>query len=233
VWRSENPDKTRNSGGTDRAILPCMLKVFTASAAVVLAVAAFACSGGTGTVGGSNTSGATPVENGTLTSTNVLSVEATIAAATLGDECGGGGQVQGDSAGKCAPSESGFAPGGCGGCQQSNVRTSFTSSDGSAPAKVEIVAVTLQDANDGSEVDALEASNPQKWNTSGGYTAWDQTIAPKTELKASYTLSSPAWSTMSDTSYSRKFRLRVTVKVDGTQVVLQSAVLSREPAVAT
>ena len=111
--------------------------------------------------------------------------------------------------------------------------STFTSSDGSAPAKIEILAVTLHDANDGSEVDQLEASNPQKWSTSGGYSAWDQTIAPKSELKASYTLSSPAWSTMSDTSYSRKFRLRVTVKVDGTQVVLQSAILSREPAVAT
>jgi hypothetical protein len=91
----------------------------------------------------------------------------------------------------------------------------------------------LHDASDGTEVDQLETSNPQKWSTSGGYSAWGQSIAPKTELKASYTLSSPAWSTMSDTSYSRKFRLRVTVKVDGSTVVLQSAELSREPAVAT
>lgn len=209
-----------------------MVKLVTASAAVVLAVAVFACSGGTGTVGGTN--GSTPVDNGTLTSTNGLTVDATISAATLGDECASSGApAQGDVAGKCAPSESGFAPTGCGGCQQSNVQISFTSSDGSAAAKIEILAVTLHDANDGSEVDSLDASNPQKWNASGGYTAWDQTIAPKSELKASYTLSSPAWSTMSDTSYSRKFRLRVTVKVDGTQVVLQSAILSREPAVAT
>lgn len=210
-----------------------MLKLVTASAAVVFAVAVFACSGGTGTVGGTNST--TPVDNGTLTSTNGVTVDATIAAATLGDECGGSGApAQGDiSEGKCAPSESGFAPTGCGGCQQSNVQISFTSSDGSAPAKIEILAVTLHDANDGAEVDQLEASNPQKWSTSGGYSAWDQTIAPKSELKASYTLSSPAWSTMSDTSFSRKFRLRVTVKVDGTQVVLQSAILSREPAVAT
>ena len=210
-----------------------MLKVLTASVALVLAAAAFACSGGTGTIGGTNTT--TPVDNGTLTSTNGLSVEATISAATLGDECGGstGAPAQGDVAERCASDESGFAPGGCGGCQQSNVQIAFTSRDGSAPAKIEILGVTLNDATDGAEVDQLEASNPQKWSTNGGYSAWDQTIAPKTELKASYTLSSPAWSTMSDTSYSRKFRLRVTVRIDGTQVVLQSAVLSREPAVAT
>lgn len=209
-----------------------MLKVLAASTAFVLATALFACSGGTGTVGSASTT--TPVDNGQLTSANGLSVDATISAATLGDECGGsaGAPAQGDVAGRCAD-ESGFAPGGCGGCQASNVQIAFTSGDGSNPAKIEILGVTLNDASDGSEVDQLEASNPQRWNTSGGYTAWDQTIAPKTELKASYTLSSPAWSTMSDTSYSRKFRLRVTVKVDGSTVVLQSAVLSREPAVAT
>jgi hypothetical protein len=211
-----------------------MLKVVTAATAVFLAAAVFACSGGTGTVGGANTS-TTPVDNGQLTSTNGLSVDATISAVTLGDECGGssGAPAQGDIAEKCASDESGFAPTDCGGCQASNVQISFNAGEGSAPAKIEILAVTLHDAGDGSEVDQLEASNPQKWSTSGGYATWDQTIAPKTELKASYTLSSPAWSTMSDTSYSRKFRLRVTVKVDGSTVVLQSTILSREPAVAT
>lgn len=206
-----------------------MLKVATASAAVVLAAFLIACSGGTGTVGGTNSP--TPVDNGQLTSANGLSVGATIAAATLGEECGGSaGAPSSDFAGKC-DSESG---GSCGSyCQQSNVQISFTSSDGSTNAKIEILSVTLHDAADGTEVDQLESSNPQKWSTSGGYVAWDETIAPKTELKASYNLSAPAWSTMTDTSFSRKFRLRVTVKIDGTQVVLQSAVLSREPAVAT
>jgi hypothetical protein len=207
-----------------------MPKLASTCAAIALAAVLFACSGGTGTIGGTGTSSSTPVENGQLTSANGLSVEATIAAATLGDECGGAsGAPSSDFAGKCA-SESGD----CGSyCQQSNVQISFTSSDGSTPAKIQILAVTLNDAGDGSELDQLEASNPQKWNTTGGYAAWDETITPKTELKASYTLSSPAWSTMSDQSYSRKFRLRVTVKIDGAQVVLQSAILSREPAVAT
>jgi hypothetical protein len=205
-----------------------MLKVASASAVVAFAAVLFACSGGTGTIGGSGSS-SNPVDNGELTSANGLSVEATISAATLGEECGGSGAPSSDFAGRCA-SESGD----CGSyCQQSNVQLSFTSGDGSTPAKIEILGVTLHDAGDGSELDQLEVSNPQRWAASGGYSAWDQTIAPKTELKASYTLSSPAWSTMSDQSYSRKFRLRVVVKIDGTQVVLQSAILSREPAVAT
>jgi hypothetical protein len=221
--------------GTERAKPSGMLKVLTASACLVVAATLFACSGGTGTVGGGSTS--SPVDNGQLTSNSGLTVDATISAATLGDECGDSSSkaapAQGDVAGTCAANESGFAPSGCGGCQASNVQISFTSGDGSIPAKIEILGVTLHDANDGSEVDQLEASSPQKWDSSGGYSAWDQTIAPKTELKASYTLSSPAWSTMSDTSYARKFRLRVTVKMDGAAVVLQSAILSREPAVAT
>jgi hypothetical protein len=94
------------------------------------------------------------------------------------------------------------------------------------------VSVTLHDAKDNAQVDDLDASIPQKW-TGTAYATWDQTIAPTTELKASYHLSSPAWSTMGDVSYSRKFRLHVTVKIDGTAVTLVSAELSREPAVVT
>lgn len=209
-----------------------MFKVATASAAVVLAAVMFACSGGTGTVGGGGGS-TTPVENGHVTSSAGMNVDATISAATLGDECGGGGQAESKFApADCAPIDGGSCGGGSF-CQQSNVQIAFTSGDGSAPAKIQIVSVTLHDANDGSQIDELDASNPQKWNTSGGYQAWDQSIAPKTELKASYSLSAPAWSTMSDQSFSRKFRLRVTVTIDGSTVVLQSTILSREPAVAT
>ena len=205
-----------------------MLKV--ASAVAVLGFVLLACSsGGTGTIGSSGTG--TPVQNGTITAPSGMKVDATIAAATLGEECGGSGS--GLAAPSDCASESGDCGGGGFGCQESNVQIAFTSTDGSAAAKIEIVSVTLHDATDGSEVDELDASNPQKWNSTGGYTAWDESIAPKTELKASYSLSAPAWSTMKDTSFSRKFRLHVTVKIDGSEIVLESAELSREPAVAT
>jgi hypothetical protein len=197
-----------------------MLKVATACTAVAVAAILFACgSGGTGTIGSAEST--PPVDNGEVTSSAGMKVDATIPAATLGDECP-------TAAAACAAGTVCRSP-----CGQSNVQISFTSADGSAPAKIEIVAVTLHDATDGSQVDQLTPSNPQKWDGTGGYVAWDQTIAPKTELKASYTLSAPKWSTMSDQSFSRKFRLQVSLKIDGTLVVLQSEVLSREPPVAT
>lgn len=159
-----------------RAPIDRMKKI---SALAGLALVLLACSGG----GGSGQSSGPPVENGTVTSTSGMEVDATISAATLGDDCGGG--ARGGFA-DCS-SESGGSCGG--GCQASNLQIAFTSSSGSAAAKIEIVSVTLHDAKDDARVDDLEVSSAQKW-TSTGYTAWDQTIAPATELKASYHLSS-------------------------------------------
>jgi len=191
----------------------------------LFAVVLLACSGGTGTVGSSSTAGP-PVDNGHVTSAAGVKVDATISAATIGDECGGSSRDV--AAGSCAQGATCTPT-----CQQSNVQLALDAGSGSAPAKIKIVSVTLNDAADGTQVDELTTSNPQQW-TGGGYTAWDQSLAPNTQLKASYSLSAPSWSTIgASTSYQRKFRLIVTLDVDGQQLVLQSAELSREAVVAT
>jgi len=198
--------------------------------AVVLAgaLAIFACSGG----GGSTGSTSSPVEQGQVTSTGGSNVSATISAATLGDDCGAASKPSGGfAAGDCNPE----AKGGCGSiCRASNVQIAFNASEGSGAAKIEILKVALVSAKDGSEVTELKPSAPQAWSTDG-YKSWDQTITPKSELKASYTLSSPSWSTLDSAyqNYSAKFRLHVTVSIDGTTVVLQSQELSREPQAVT
>ena len=203
-----------------------------------LAATVFACTAGT--VGSSSgSSGSTlPQTQAEVTSTAGLVITATISAATLGEECGNaGGSLKAPSAGDCAPSADG---GTCGGpssyCQQSNVQIAFTASAGSKGATVEVVSVTLHDAATGNLVDTLTASKPQSWSGST-YVAWDETIKPGTQLKASYDLTAPKWSNITaartTSAYSTKYKLNVTLRIDGVDVVLQSTDLNREPQVAT
>ena len=213
-----------------------------------LGLAVFACTAGS-TTGGTSA----PQTQAQVTSpSSGLVVTATISAVTLGDECA---KTPASSlAGDCAPTQiadSGAeggggqrpAPGGCGGtssyCQQSNVQLAFTAGAGSKSAKVEIVTVTLIDAASGKTVDTLTASHPQAWSVNS-YASWDETIKPAGELKASYDLTAPAWSTLSGTSdsrttssYSTKYKLYVTLRIDGVEITLESTDLSREPPVAT
>ena len=213
-----------------------------------LGVAVFACTAGS-TTGGTST----PQTQAQVTSpTTGLVVTATISAVTLGDECAS--TPAAGFAGDCAPTQvadagdeggSGGqrpAPGGCGGtsyCQQSNVQIAFTAGAGSKSAKVEVVTVTLIDAATGKTVDTLTASHPQAW-IANSYASWDETIKPAGELKASYDLTAPAWSTLSGStdsrttsSYSTKYKLHVTLRIDGVEITLESTDLSREPPVAT
>lgn len=223
--------------------------VFSVLSGVGLA-ALIACSGNS-TAGAVDPSGPTEIEpQETYTGTGPVSgikVSASIASVTLGDDCGAGaGAAKAPAAGDCAPvpdagsGDSGFAPGGCGGgtyCQQSNVQISFTAVGGSNSAQVQVVSVKLVNATTGALVDTLTAKKPQAWNGTV-YAAWDQTIKPSSELKASYDLSAPSWNSTGSTdarglSYSTKYRLHLTLRIDGVEFTLLSTELSREPEVAT
>jgi|GEM_PF-988783 len=210
-----------------------------------LGLAVLACTAGSGSTTGGLSE---PQKQAQVTSpTSGLVVTATISAVTLGDECAASAGIAAD----CAPTQatdagaeggaSGkAAPGGCGGpsyCQQSNVQIAFNAGTGTQNAKVEVVSVTLLDAASGKIVDTLKASHPQAWS-GNGYASWDESIKPAGELKASYDLSAPAWSTLSASdsrvsSYGTKYKLHVTLRIDGVEITLESTDLSREPAVAT
>jgi hypothetical protein len=146
----------------------------------------------------------------TNTTSTGLRVTASIVAATLGEECGGSGY-----------------------CPQSNVQIAFNAGPGSQAARIEIVRVDLVNAA-GSVLDTLKASKPQLWN-GGGYSPWDQTMKPETDAMIRYDLTAPAWSTLdgSRTAYFAKHKLHVTLLIDGVQITLESATLSRETAVMT
>lgn len=152
--------------------------------------------------------GTTPVPPGEVTSPSGAKVTAAIAAVSLGD----------------------------GPYQPSNVQIAFKAEAAPTSARVEIVAVTLVDAS-GNRVDTPMASKPQVWN-GGSYVPWDQRVTPRGDLKASYELTTPAWGNTPNgaaqlgNAYRKMYRLRVTLRVDGAEVLLESADLVRDaPAV--
>ena len=144
-----------------------------------------------------------------------LEVNATIAAASLGG-------------------------GGFGGGGAANVQIAFFASDATAPASIAVTKVTLLDAKSGAALDTLEASSPGVWN-GRSYETWNEKVTPGGDLRASYALSTPDWSTIESSakrtsgtgSYSINYKLRVTLLIDGVEVTLESDNLQREPEVAT
>jgi hypothetical protein len=198
-----------------------------------LGAGAFACTAGSGPVGLETGTSAAPVRQAEVTLPGSgVKITATncVSATPPSTKAADGGGASG-----IAPSD------GCGSpssyCQGSNVQIAFNATAGSQSATVEIVSVTLLDASTGKLVDTLHASKPQSWN-GNAYTTWDQSIAAAGELKASYDLTSPAWSTLSGsdtsrTAYSTAYTLNVTLRIDGVEVTLESASVNREPPVST
>jgi len=165
-----------------------------------------------------------------------MKVSASIAAASLGEECG-------SSAARGAPSQGDCAVGGCTSyCQQSNVQIAFNAGAGQNAAAIRILKVELVDSVSGNVVDTLTASKPQVWNGSI-YSAWDQNVTPGGDLKASYDLTAPKWSTIdSSTSgssakgtsaWSKSYKLHVTLSIDGVEIILESTDLNRQPVAVT
>jgi hypothetical protein len=118
-----------------------------------------------------------------------------------------------------------------------NVQMAFFASDAKAPATIAITSVILVDASTGNVVDTLEASTPAVWNGSS-YETWNEKVTPGGDLRASYTLTAPKWSAIDGsetraTSYSRAFRLRMTLRIDGAEVTIESGELQRAPQMVT
>jgi hypothetical protein len=190
---------------------------FSLSALALLAVA---CSG-------------TVSQSGPIVSGGGLQVTLAIASATLGDEgCPAASSGQADQTGPalCAPDADG---GGCSAtCTPSNVQLSMTAGSSGSAAAVTVTRVVLLDGISGAELQALTASAPSAWDGSS-YVAWDSILKPSANIKASYPLSAPSWSTQSSRdAYSKPYRIQVTVDVGGTKSTLTSE-LTRPAAIAT
>jgi hypothetical protein len=185
------------------------------------ALSASACGGTTSGGPGGESSSGEPKERIDVTSTSGVIVTASIAASTLGDGC---------------------PAGGAGYCQRSNMQLAFKAGVGTKNAVIEVVKVALIDVSNSSVLETLAVTSPAVWN-GRLYTAWNQQVPPNGDLKASYDLASPDWSkidgnnntgtssggTSSRTSYSKNFKLHVTLRIDGVDVILESANLNRQP----
>jgi len=180
-----------------------------------------------------------PSPTGTVDSPGGLHVSAALASVHLGDEKCTHDESADVAAQSCAaPLPDAGPPKGtglCGGpCDFSSVQIAFTAGKTGTTAHVSVLSGAIVDASTGAELQSLTASTPLVWNGTK-YQPWDETIAASSELKASYTLSPPAWSTFDrDGSYERQYKVRIVVRLDGgAPVTLESQAVTRDPPVAT
>lgn len=177
---------------------------------------------------------------GEVVTPSSLKVTVAVSGLSLGDEGCGAASTRAPEPG-CgfagAPS-AGEAPGadlapGCGGtpfCRATGVQLSFKATNEGSKETVEVTRVELLEEDD-TELEDLAASAPKKWNDAG-YAAWDRSIAPGDDLRTSWTLASPSWSKHGG-SYSKRYKVRVTVRVGGEETTVESAPTNREAPVAT
>lgn len=126
------------------------------------------------------------------------------------------------------------------GDSSANVQMAFFASEAKAAAAIAIVNVVLVDGRNGNVVDTLVASTPGIWN-GHEYETWNEKVTPGGDRRASYALTAPKWSAIDGTgtrtaetsSYSIPYKLRITLRIDGSEVTIESGELQREPQVVT
>lgn len=159
-----------------------------------------------------------------------ISVAASISSASLAEDCGARAEPGAPGLTDCDGDCPSF-------CQQSQMQILFEASAGERNAIIEVVQVELLDGESGEELQTLEPRDPQVWDETEAYGEWLGLIAPSETLRTSWSLSAPDWATIGGgepwSTYGMRFRLRVTLRIDGRLRVIESAEISREPEVAT
>ena len=115
-------------------------------------------------------------------------------------------------------------------CTQSTMQLVFAG-QGDRTSKVEIEKARLLDPKTGKAVATIEAREPAAW-ADGAYQSWNETVAPRQEVKASYELSVPDWSAVEKqigtSSSGFMFVLELDVKVGDELQTVRSAQFPRE-----
>jgi hypothetical protein len=131
----------------------------------------------------------------------------------------------------------GMAPGGAADlqqgygmpCSQSSMQIAITG-QGEASSTFRITALRLLGPK-GETLSEMQPRMPMIWKADG-YAAWDQTILPKTDIKASYKLSSPDWGQVQEKlgsgSYGPLFRLEAELKIDDVSKTIRSSETTRQ-----
>ncbi len=115
-------------------------------------------------------------------------------------------------------------------CQQTMLQLQLTSTNSNQASHVTLRSVELLD-DTGKVLGQLTARVPTRWQAAGNYGAWDQNVAAKETVKASWPLSAPAWETYGlsrAAAAGRSFQVRVTLTTDGKDQVVagQATVIS-------
>jgi hypothetical protein len=154
-----------------------------------------------------------------------------LASVTLGSDCGDNGSMpppvepppeareeRREAANMAASSEAypGAAPTNY--CSQTAIQFAF-SADHNTPVRVKVVE--LLDGK-GKYLQDLATRRPSKWDGSK-YVAWDEKLAPKSPVSASYALASPDWEKLGGWSKveGKTFNVHVVVLIGDTQHSLE------------
>lgn len=166
---------------------------------------------------------------------SALDVEASIAAVTLGDDCGSSGEPGDPAEGPGLIGGDCDGP-GCGfGCTQTGMRLRLVAAESGDPVPFEVLRVRMY-TMDGELVEELSSRNARRF-TEEGYIAWDQMVFEGADLAVSYDLDAPDWSAIGSDeahrTYGMSFRIEADVRIDGIERTLEFEPASREAEVVT
>ena len=115
-------------------------------------------------------------------------------------------------------------------CTQSTVQIAFNG-QGDDPGKVRIKSIVVLKPGTDDVLGTVKARIPTAWK-GGNYQPWDEVLAPKSDLKASYRISVPDWSALERKlgkgSYGNMFVLEVSLEIDGVEQIIRSPEFPRE-----
>lgn len=113
-------------------------------------------------------------------------------------------------------------------CDQSSMQLSIKSEASGAAATLSVKNVELFD-DKGNMLGQLTSRKPGVWAKDGSsYGAWDETVAPGSELAVSYELSQPPWSNVSS-RWNRTYVLKALITVGGNDQAVQYDVHIQAP----
>lgn len=168
---------------------------------------------------------------------NLPTLQVAIASITLADDCGASGiteEAKTATGSRVKPereaADSDRMEAQDVACQQTMLQLQLTSTNPNQASHVTLRSVELLD-DTGKVLGQLTARVPTRWQDAGNYVAWDQNVAAKETVKASWPLSAPAWETYGlsrAAAAGRSFQVRVTLTTDGNDQVVagQATVIS-------
>lgn len=165
-----------------------------------------------------------------------LEVDAEIAAISLAEDCGGVARPAEPGAG--APPAGDCAEDSCPSfCQQSNLTLRMTVGEGEGPVDAVLLSVRLLDYDSDEHLADLTARQPRIWVGEDGYVSWDELLGAPSDERTLYDLSTPDWNRIGDgdswATFSMRFRVEVTLEIDGHTLTLLSDEITREPLIVT